>query len=217
MVLCITRIDRPGEIFLGLFLMKPLGRRLNCSRGPKVESPIDSIPARVQITAMRGIVFVAGLAAILLWAGYTLWRDPRVQDLLRAPAAAGGRAAPASSVGKSKGAIEKQPAVARPDPARPRSSAPPAPHKDVAHQYEAPPANTIPNANLSRILLQILAARKLAQGISLSVSDQILSVGGTVDSEQKKRAIVEILEKARESRIIDASDLMVIPEPPDCD
>lgn len=166
---------------------------------------------------MRSIVCAAGLAAILLWAAYALWRDPRLQDLLRAPAPAERRAAAAGSAATSKKPVAKRAADEAPEPEGPGSPAPAAQGKDIADEYERLPANTTPNEQLSRVLLQILAARKLTQGISISVSDRILGVGGTVDSEQKKKDILEVLEKARESRIIDASDLLVRPEPPGSD
>ena len=62
---------------------------------------------------------------------------------------------------------------------------------------------------MSRVLLQILAAKKLADGISLMVTDNSVVVAGTVDSDQKRKQILEIIEKGRETRRIDAINLVV--------
>ena len=69
--------------------------------------------------------------------------------------------------------------------------------------------NQVPNEELSRVLMQILAAKKLADGISVSVTDSEVSVAGRIGSQDQKKEILEIIEKGRESRRIDAEELRV--------
>jgi hypothetical protein len=72
--------------------------------------------------------------------------------------------------------------------------------------------NQVPNAELGRTLMQILKARKLAAGISISVSNEVITVFGEVQSEEEKTALLEILDKAREARRVDSSQLKVNPQ-----
>lgn len=96
----------------------------------------------------------------------------------------------------------------------PRTPAPPAPSSTTGKAApslsenqgepveETVPSNQVSNGEVSRILLQILAARKLADGISLSVTDREIIVYGNVTSEEDLDRIVDILDRGRESRTI---------------
>ena len=72
--------------------------------------------------------------------------------------------------------------------------------------------NIVPNRELGRVLMQILAAKKLADGIALSVTDEAVEVYGEVSSTAQKDAIAEIIEKGRESRKLDLSHLTIVPD-----
>ena len=69
--------------------------------------------------------------------------------------------------------------------------------------------NQVPNEELRRVLLQILAAKKLVEGISLSVTDRHVTVTGEVESSEKKKQILDVIEKGREARSIDTTDLLI--------
>lgn len=69
--------------------------------------------------------------------------------------------------------------------------------------------NRVPNSEVARVLTQILAAKKLADGISLSVSDEAVEVSGSVASREQLEAIVAVIEKGRESRRIDTSQVTI--------
>jgi hypothetical protein len=71
--------------------------------------------------------------------------------------------------------------------------------------------NQVENQQLARILLQIMAARGLASGISLTVTDNTIEVNGETTSLENRRAILEILENGRASRQIIA-DHFTVPE-----
>ena len=65
------------------------------------------------------------------------------------------------------------------------------------------------NRQLAFTVLGILAARQLASGISLSVTDDKLAVIGKAANEDKKREILNVLENARGHRRLDATLLTV--------
>ena len=68
--------------------------------------------------------------------------------------------------------------------------------------------NQVPNAELARVLLQILAAKKLVEGISLSVTDTEVAVHGTVRSEEDLEEILAVIEKGRENRQVNLEHLV---------
>jgi hypothetical protein len=72
------------------------------------------------------------------------------------------------------------------------------------------PADSHPsNEETGRVLLQILAARKLAAGINLTVSDQTLTVVGTVPTAEARRQILDVLNRGRGPRKIISDELIV--------
>lgn len=74
------------------------------------------------------------------------------------------------------------------------------------------PENQVPNSEVSRILIQILKARGLADGISISVTDQDVLLYGKVDSQEILNQIVEIANKAREYRSVNAESVTIASE-----
>lgn len=104
------------------------------------------------------------------------------------------------------------PARSRRKPARhPNEFAPPDPDKEPKSQASESPPPQVDNAEVQRVLLQIMAAQGLAKGISLSVTDTQIVVAGTVESESRRERILELLDKGRERRRISAEDLIVAP------
>jgi hypothetical protein len=69
--------------------------------------------------------------------------------------------------------------------------------------------NQVPNEELRRVLMQILAARKLASGISLIVTDRRVEVVGEVQDAESRRKILETVDKGREARRLDGTKLVV--------
>ena len=110
------------------------------------------------------------LAALLVAGGYFLYTSPRIQELLQP--------SPEKSEDPLK-FLKEEPAGSSPRRERPRRSrqrsSPP------SHSEEPPPAPetvsepAVPNPEVASVLLGILRARGLAQGITLGVSDEVLA------------------------------------------
>ena len=150
-----------------------------------------------------GVVTVLGGIVV---GGYFLFQSPQLRELL-------------SSRGQ-RPAASPRPVAVRPSPLRssspsrdsPPTSRPEKPPQEVAQPPEEPSQqreepqptvqNQIPNRQLASTLLQIMAARGLAYGVSLSVTDERIEINGETDSEESRAAILEIIEKGRESRKI---------------
>ncbi len=155
---------------------------------------------------MRRVVILLCLTIVLLVGAAHLYRDPRVRELFRTAPKAGhgirnssaspakvrpGRLPPSRAEGESPAALVRQEHESAPEPAK-------------------PPRNMTPNETVSRVLLQVLAARDLVSGVSLEVSDRTIRVVGEVESAEKRQAILAIIEKAREMRQLDASGLIIL-------
>lgn len=70
-------------------------------------------------------------------------------------------------------------------------------------------ANSVPNEEVAKVLLQILRAKKLADGISLGVSDTEVTLSGLAKTQEQFEQIVRTVEKGRENRTINTSRLTV--------
>jgi len=82
---------------------------------------------------------------------------------------------------------------------------------EVVEEAEPVPEyrNQVPNEQLQKVFMQILAAKKLTDGISLSVNDDHISVAGNVASSAQRNQILDVIDKGREARRIDAQHLKV--------
>ncbi|MBM3790525.1 MAG: hypothetical protein FJW35_09280 [Acidobacteria bacterium] len=151
---------------------------------------------------MKAILLATAIVALLAWAVYEFYQNPRVQGLVSGPPPA----APSKPLPRSEPAAGRKERASPPKPVR----------STVQEKTEAaempqpsPPQNQTPNAVVSRVLIQILAAKKLADGISIGTTDDAVIVAGIVDTEEMRRRILEIVDKAREARRIEARDLIV--------
>ena len=154
---------------------------------------------------MRRALILLSFAIILLVAAAHVYRDPRVQDLFRSVPKAG--SAKKQIVRPATRAPLEQPTGAESSAAPVavvKNQAPPQEH-DIA---SARPDQT-PNDTVSRVLLQILAAKGLARGIALEVSDESIRIFGEVDSDDKRQKIIGLIEKGRESRRLDTTRLTI--------
>ncbi len=164
---------------------------------------------------MRWILGVLAVVILLGWGAYRLWQEPRVRELFGVSEA---RALPMKNrlvVLRRGPAAGYAPVNPAPTPPPNRGAAPvpdlPAASGGVAETVEPPPAarNSVDNATVQRVLLQVLASKHLAYGVWLTVTDNAVRVGGIVASEEIRRSILDIIEKARESRQVDARELTV--------
>ncbi len=159
----------------------------------------DSENSLEQVKPMQLVRFLV-LFSALAGGGYLLYRSEPVRQLFESSSPR--REHPldfldeVDEVLPQRTAPEKPPAVTR--------VAPPAAEPDPG-----PPA--VPNEVVTSTLLGILKARGLAYGIALSVSDRQLLVEGEVDSPEKRRQILDILEKGRGRRSLQADRLVVKP------
>jgi hypothetical protein len=157
------------------------------------------------------------VALVLAAAGVFLYRDPQVRGLFES-----GYVAPVIPKVKT---VTKRPAPGRkslkydgaPVRSTRKSAGVPLERPVPAEGLTADPAaerlpqqeNNVPNPVLSRTILRILMAKGLGDGISISVSDQNIVIAGFVKSEEKRREILAVIDKARENRTVEASHLKV--------
>ncbi len=138
---------------------------------------------------LLGLLVVVGL----VWGGYRQYQDPRVRGLF-GPAPKRKAPAPERPVQDSGG-----------EPGLPRQAEPPRESKRRPVRA-APPLS---NSTLPSTILGILAAKGLAYGISLSVTNDTIEIRGRVDDGEKRREILNVLEKSRGHRSLDSSWLVV--------
>ncbi len=154
---------------------------------------------------MRRALILLSVSIILLVAAANVYRDPRVQDLFRSAPRAGSKRPIARPL---KPSVPEQPVRTK------RAAAPAPPEKNHGPSrepgVESAPVNQVPNETVSRVLMQVLAAKGLSRGISLEVSDRSIRVFGEVDSKEKRETIISLIEKGRENRQLDATRLTVL-------
>lgn len=150
----------------------------------------------------RGPV-LAILAAILVVGGYAFYRSPQGQEIFTRPDR---EESPLEFLERLP---DIEPIETKPQPLRNRQDAVPDRQSQRAAEPAAPYRNRVPNSEVASTVMQILAARGLASGVSVSASDTRVEVSGTVKSRADREQILDILEKAREARRIDAAALVV--------
>jgi hypothetical protein len=69
--------------------------------------------------------------------------------------------------------------------------------------------NQVANDEVARVLMRILAARGLADGISIAVTDREVAIHGAVSTSEQRDQILEVVEGGREARRIGAENLTV--------
>lgn len=137
---------------------------------------------------------------------YILYQNPRVRPFFES----------GTPRENPLGYLDRLPEPKAPTTPVPKRETRPTPEPVEAQEPEEGPSaveNVVPNQEVARVLLQILAAKKLADGISLSVNDEAIVVQGEVSSRERLDAIVEVVEKGRETRTIDTSDVMILSNP----
>lgn len=152
-----------------------------------------------------------GLAALIAAA----WQEPRIRALFTSAPA---RKDPLAFL-RNVRVPDPPPAREKPAPGARRQThppdVPPPPAGNPGPEPAPVVANQVPNPEVARVLMQILRARKLASGISLSVSDTEIAVHGSVASQEQLDQIVAIIEKGRETRRLDLSRVQIgTPETP---
>lgn len=150
--------------------------------------------------------WILGAAVLVAAAALALvaWQDPRVQSLF-APAVT--KEDPLQFLRNIE--IPETPHASNESP----RSSPGTTESAAATPADPPlreaPANQVANAEVASVLIQILKARKLAAGISLSVTDTEVAVYGTVAGRQQLDEIAAILEKGREARALNLSEITI--------
>ena len=148
--------------------------------------------------AVAGVALVGLLAAAI----YFLSQEPKVRSLFES--------APARE--NPLDFLENLPEPKVPPPVVERKKPQRAATPEVEPEQPDEPEvvqNVVPNREVGRVLMQILAAKKLADGISISVSDEAVVIHGEVSSAAELEEIVAVVEKGRESRKIDTTLLSV--------
>jgi hypothetical protein len=152
---------------------------------------------------MKTVAFV--ILALIIIAALLFYRSPEVRELV-AP-----RKQPRENPLEF---LEKEPPPRRPAEQAPSETRPVperTPGKQPSQQPAAPSeeVDQLSSDELSRVLLQILAARQLACGVSIMVDAETIEVNGEVDSEEKRRQILHILDSGRGTRTVAAEGLTV--------
>jgi hypothetical protein len=160
------------------------------------------------------------LVLLLLLAGYGIYylaSSPQVQELFSS------RPVPPELLEPK---TDQSPSIQREEPLDSRSDngaaeKPPRPDRPAQKQVPTPreaqepsgrepsDAPELSNDETGRVLLQILAARKLATGITLAVSDDSITVVGSVPSAEARSQILDVLNKGRGARRL-LSDQLII-------
>lgn len=146
---------------------------------------------------------LAILAVILLVGGYAFYRSPQGQEIFTRPDR------DENPLEFLENLPEIEPIEPRPESQRPRRGPTAGQQPQDDAEPAAPYRNRVPNPEVASTVMQILAARGLASGVSISVSDTHVEVSGTVPSRTARKQILDVLEKAREARQIDAAALVV--------
>ena len=170
----------------------------------RLERTVGRSKARTGTAASMRYLAKWALGAAILVAAYAVYQRPEIQELFTEPAAGNDPLAFLENLPEIT--PEPQPkAERRPSAARSRALSTSAEDTEESEEYR----NQIPNQQLARVLMQILGAKKLAAGVSLSVTDEKVSVVGEVDSEEQRRQILDIVDRGREARRVDGHLLKV--------
>ena len=146
----------------------------------------------------------AAIVVLLALSGHYLYRE-QTPD----PPGTGWKVRPLNSDLKRSTLSESRTSgISRSSPQRPH---PASLNRDTGQptRPQEPSPNQVPNQEVGRVLLQILAGQKLHDGISISVTDKYIRVAGELDSEEKKHQLLKILDGGREARRIDTRSLVV--------
>jgi hypothetical protein len=152
------------------------------------------------------------IGTLILAGGYFLSQRPEIRELFRESKSQGD---PLAFLEKLPELTPKQEARKPPGRQRKRSASSrntAAPVADLTtEEIESSPEdyNQVPNEEVRKVLMQILAAKKLSRGISLSVTDRLVTVTGEVSTSGKRKQILDIIERGREARSIDATRLAI--------
>jgi hypothetical protein len=150
------------------------------------------------------------LIGMVLGGGYTLYRQPPIQDLIK----------PAAKTDDPLKFLEREvpvnPRVRREESSASEAAklAPGGQNPDERKKrQDSDPVSGPSNQEISRVLLGVLRAKGLGRGISIAVSDTEVIIGGLADSAGEREQMIRIVEKGRGHRNIDASSLRVHPRP----
>lgn len=154
------------------------------------------------------------LVAVFLAGAYLVYQRPEIKELFRESKSNGDPLAFLKNLPEinPKPRPVKRSGARRAGTQEPQAQGVPQP-ENVDAEGEAEPTveyyNQVANEELQSVLMRILAAKKLVQGISLSVTDKSVIVSGAVESEERRQEILGIIEKGREARSIDDAYLKV--------
>jgi len=161
---------------------------------------------------MRFLVKLIAVAVIAL-VSYQVYERPEIQELFKESRTNGDPLAFLEDLPEVKPKV-------RPEKS-PRTRKPSVLESEVVTDADTEPAleeetetlpeyqNQVPNDELRKVLMQILAAKKLAGGISLAVTDQEITLAGDVASAEDRKEILDIVDRGRETRRINGRDLKV--------
>ena len=152
---------------------------------------------------MRAIVTTLLLIALGA-GGYYLYQDPRVSDLFKPLGKGPQTPSRANQRSRENEGLKKR-------QTRQQRATGPTRAQEVVETGPEQHQNQVPNGQVSRVLRQILLAKKLGSDVSLGVNDQEIVLSGTVRSEEEREEILSIIEKAREAREVNAAGLELQP------
>ncbi|HLV01040.1 MAG TPA: hypothetical protein VKZ59_07220 [Acidobacteriota bacterium] len=157
---------------------------------------------------MKKLALLLALLLLLIGGAYWAYQDPKVRSLF---------ATSSERPENPLDFLEDLPEITpRPEAtSRNRSSAgrraPAQASQSQASEQQPQPENQVANEEVARVMMQILAAKGLASGINLAVTDEKVILSGEVFSQEQRQAIIDTVQKGREARQVDASGLKVNP------
>jgi hypothetical protein len=156
---------------------------------------------KLLILLMLTLAFGAG--------GYELYQQPEIRVLFQASQQKGD---PLEFLENLPKVSPKPPPPKLPSRMQRPAQNPPAASSPASREVQAPDPdvhNQVPNDEVARAMLGILAARKLGRHLSVTVTDKEITVYGEVGSAEERQQIRDILEKGREMRRVNVENLTV--------
>lgn len=144
------------------------------------------------------LVWVAVLVVFVAAGSYYIYQTPQVRQLLK----------PASKPQKPLEFLERRPG-SRPEKDSTRAKPVPAETNIQPDEEIVPPAAPQSDQELLRLILRILAAKRLSDGVSVSAHQGKIAIHGAVESARKREAILRIAKAVCAGRELDTTGLSV--------
>lgn len=140
------------------------------------------------------------MVGLLVAGSYYVYQIPQVQQLLK----------PSPKPQKPLEFLERRPPSV-PEKVRTGTEAAKPEAKIEPDEEIIPAASSLSDQETLRLILRVLAAKRLSDGVSVSAHQGKMSIHGVVESARKREAILRVAKAASAGRELDTSGLSVAP------